>query len=179
MSLFSGQNLTGTSRNWKHWISALTITTCKPCADNHGRIFAFDEDTTKYIPAHFFCKCKVEPMRTISAGYATYNGLNGADIHLLYLKKLPDYYVTKENAESAGWKKRKGNLADVLPHKMIGGNIYQNRDGKLPNDYGRIWFEADINYTSGFRNDARILFSNDGLIFVTYDHYTTFYEITQ
>ena len=107
MSLFLGQNLTGTSRNWKHWVFTRTITTCKYCIDNHGRIFAFDEDTTKYIPAHLFCRCKVEPMRTISAGYATYNGLNGADIHLLYLNKLPDYYITKENAENAGWKKEK------------------------------------------------------------------------
>ena len=178
MSLFLGQNLTGTSRNWKQWISALTITTCNPCAKNHGKIFAFDEDTTKYIPAHLFCKCKIEPMRTISAGYATYNGLNGADVHLLYLKKLPDYYVLKEDAEDSGWVNWKGNLADILPGKMIGGNIFENRRHKLPEANGRIWYEADINYESGFRNKARILFSNDGLVFASYDHYTTFYEIT-
>ena len=40
-----------------------------------------------------------------------------------------------------------------------------------------LWYEADINYTGGYRNDDRILFSNDGLIFVTYDHYETFLEI--
>lgn len=179
MSLFLGQNLTGSSHNWKHWVSVLSITTCKTCADNHGKIFAFDEDTTKYIPVHLFCKCKVEPMRTISAGYATYNGLNGADIHLLYLKKLPDYYVLKEDAEDSGWVNWKGNLADILPGKMIGGNIFQNRRHKLPESDGRIWYEADINYESGFRNKARILFSNDGLVFASYDHYTTFYEVTK
>lgn len=43
--------------------------------------------------------------------------------------------------------------------------------------YKRIWYEADINYTGGFRNGHRIVYSNDGLIFVTYDHYNTFYEI--
>jgi hypothetical protein len=43
--------------------------------------------------------------------------------------------------------------------------------------YRRIWYEADINYTSGYRGTERILYSNDGLIFVTYDHYQTFYEI--
>lgn len=42
---------------------------------------------------------------------------------------------------------------------------------------GRIWYEADINYYEGRRNKHRILFPNDGLIFVTYDHYLTFYEI--
>lgn len=61
---------------------------------------------------------------------------------------------------------------------MIGGNIYKNRDGKLPQANGRIWYEADINYDGGFRSRHRILFSNDGLIFASYDHYQTFYEIT-
>ena len=42
----------------------------------------------------------------------------------------------------------------------------------------RYWYEADINYYEGRRNGHRVLFSNDGLIFVTYDHYLTFYEIT-
>ncbi len=41
----------------------------------------------------------------------------------------------------------------------------------------RVWYEADINYTRGYRGRERVLFSNDGLIFVTYDHYHTFYEI--
>ena len=42
---------------------------------------------------------------------------------------------------------------------------------------GRVWYEADINYTGGYRNTHRILYSNDGLIFVTYNHYETFYEV--
>ena len=61
-------------------------------------------------------------------------------------------------------------------------NIVQDRnlnyDLKLPVSQGRIGYEADINYTGGKRNRERILYSNDGLIFVTYDHYQTFYEIT-
>ena len=60
---------------------------------------------------------------------------------------------------------------------MIGGDVYKNREGKLPHANGRIWYEADINYTSGHRGTERILYSNDGLVFVTYDHYRTFYEI--
>ena len=42
---------------------------------------------------------------------------------------------------------------------------------------GRIWFEADFDYAGGYRNSFRFLYSNDALIFVTYDHYATFYEI--
>lgn len=62
---------------------------------------------------------------------------------------------------------------------MIGGNVYQNRDNKLPDSDGRVWYEADINYNDGYRNRQRVLYSNDGLVFVTYDHYQTFYEITR
>ena len=55
--------------------------------------------------------------------------------------------------------------------------IYHNRNGHLPNSRGRIWYEADVSYYKGKRNSQRILWSNDGLIFVTYDHYKTFIEI--
>ena len=61
------------------------------------------------------------------------------------------------------------------PIKRI--NLMTFIDGHLPEASGRIWYEADINYTAGFRTRHRILYSNDGLVFVTYDHYDTFYEI--
>ncbi len=64
-----------------------------------------------------------------------------------------------------------------MPGKLIGGDIYKNRDGRLPQAEGRIWYEADFDYSRGYRNNCRLLFSNDGLLFATYDHYTTFYEI--
>lgn len=60
---------------------------------------------------------------------------------------------------------------------MITGGIYKNRNEHLPQSPGRIWYEADINYKTGKRNTQSIVWSNDGLIFVTYDHYDTFYEI--
>ncbi len=56
-------------------------------------------------------------------------------------------------------------------------NAGLNSNKHLPTAYGRIWYEADINYVSGKRNRERIVWSNDGLIFVTYDHYRTFIEI--
>lgn len=42
---------------------------------------------------------------------------------------------------------------------------------------GRIWYEADLNYYSGKRNGHRVLWSNDGLMFVTYNHYESFIEV--
>lgn len=60
---------------------------------------------------------------------------------------------------------------------MITMGKYLNIDNHLPDAPGRIWYEADINYYDGRRNKHRVLWSNDGLIFVTYDHYHTFYEV--
>lgn len=65
-----------------------------------------------------------------------------------------------------GWKAVLGNLTDVAPGKMIGGDVYQNRNGHLPQAPGRIWYEADVNFTDGYRTRHRILYSSDGLIFL-------------
>lgn len=81
-----------------------------------------------------------------------------------------------ENAR-VGRNTTKKKLSSVLPGKMLGGDEFKNKAGKLPSAQGRVWYEADINYTGGIRNRERIVYSNDGLIFATYDHYHTFYEI--
>ena len=62
-------------------------------------------------------------------------------------------------------------------NEKIGGDIYQNRNNHLPASPGRQWYEADINYKGEFRSSSRLVYSNDGLIFATYDHYKTFVEI--
>lgn len=113
-----------------------------------------------------------------NSGTSTTLGEYGADVYLLKHRELPDYYISKKQAREAGWKDWKGNLKEVLPNMMIGGDPFNNRDGKLPQKPGRVWYEADINYEGGYRNLQRILYSNDGLIFATYDHYQTYYEIT-
>ena len=111
------------------------------------------------------------------AGNATKEGKGGADWWLKHYDELPDYYITKTEAKQLGCIRYKGNLDKVAPGKMLTKGIYRNEDGHLPDTAGRIWYEADINYEKGYRSNDRILFSNDGLIFVTYDHYKTFVEI--
>ncbi|MBR0466685.1 MAG: ribonuclease [Clostridia bacterium] len=116
-------------------------------------------------------------MKTVKAGTATMNGRDGADWHLKNHEKLPDYYITADQAKELGWIPILGNLASACKGKMIFGGIYQNRNGHLPKASDRIWYEADINYRFGYRNQQRVLYSNDGLLFVTFDHYQTFFEI--
>ena len=106
-------------------------------------------------------------------------GKNGADWWLYYKKRLPGDYITKKQAEKLGWENEKGNLAKVAPGKMIGGDKYFNRNNKLPDKLGRQWYEVDAYYTRGYRNTERIVYSNDGIVFYTKDHYKTFYEVTE
>ncbi|VTT28200.1 Ribonuclease precursor [Klebsiella pneumoniae] len=92
-------------------------------------------------------------------------------------QRLPDYYLRKGEARKLGWDPSKGNLCNVLPGRAIGGDRFSNREGGLPDKAGRRWFEADVNYQCGRRGSDRMLYSSDGLIYVTSDHYRHFQQV--
>ena len=162
---------------WVNWISELDLRTCLHCRQLHGQIFSVDDIIFEEPLLHERCRCRIESIIAVWAGYATLDGADGADFWLAHYGKLPEYYITKAEAKASGWKAFAGNLHEIAPNKMIGGDIYNNRNGHLPVAEGRVWYEADINYTGAYRRRHRILYSNDGLIFVTYDHYETFWEV--
>lgn len=95
-----------------------------------------------------------------------------AYIHLF--GKLPKNYITKKKAEELGWSQKKGNLWKVAPGKSIGGSRFGNYEGLLPEAKNRKYYECDIDYEGGYRNDKRIVYSNDGLIYYTDNHYNSF-----
>ena len=165
------------SKNYKHWISITDSKRCVSCEKNHGKIYPADKAPKFKYKLHAFCRCIITWMQAIIAGNATDKGKDGADYLLKHYNELPSYYITETQAKQLGWVRYKGNLDKVAPGKMITRGIYKNKNGHLPVESGRFWYEADINYTTGYRKDSRIVFSNDGLIFVTYDHYNTFVEI--
>lgn len=86
--------------------------------------------------------------------------------------RLPDYYITKNEARKQGWNPSKGNLCDVLPGKAIGGDKFGNREGRLPD--GEKYFEADVNYHCGGRNADRIIYTQNGEVYLTKNHYKSF-----
>ncbi len=86
--------------------------------------------------------------------------------------RLPDYYITKSEARKQGWNPSKGNLCDVLPGSAIGGDKFSNREGRLPDN--AKYFEADVNYSCGHRDTDRLIFTKNGDVWVTHDHYRTF-----
>ena len=164
------------SENYQHWISQKDWKRCVACKNLHGKIWRLEERPDPKPPLYPHCRCVIEPLESIEAGTATMNGTDGADWSLKQKGVLPDYYITFEDIYKLGWRLGK-YPSDYAPGKMITVGTYQNRNGHLPQAKGRTWQEADIHYKQGKRNSQRIVWSNDGLLFVTYDHYETFHEI--
>lgn len=166
----------GQSSRWKYWKTAMDPRVCSGCEEMQGTVYSLYEEPNPAPPLHPNCRCEIEAMKSVIAGFGTKNGINGADWWLKHSGKLPDYYISWEALYSLGYRYGKPPR-NYAPGMMIYGGEYENRDGHLPSAPGRKWYEADINYYEGHRNGHRILWSNDGLIFVTYDHYHTFCEI--
>ena len=90
---------------------------------------------------------------------------------------LPDNFITKKEAQALGWDSSRNDVSDVAPGKSIGGDYFGNYDKKLPQVRGRKYFEADCRYTGGNRGPERIVYSSDGHVWYTGDHYETFTEL--
>lgn len=89
---------------------------------------------------------------------------------------LPKNYVKKSKAQDAGWSG--GPVWKYLPGKCIGGDRFGNKEGLLPSAKGRTWTECDIDtLDASSRGAKRIVFSNDGLIYYTEDHYESFEKL--
>ncbi len=91
-------------------------------------------------------------------------------------KRLPANFVTKGQARKMGWRPGRDLWSSgALAGKSIGGDIFSNREGRLP-DGRRTWREADLDYKGGHRGPKRLIYS-DGLRSITVDHYKTFTEV--
>ena len=86
---------------------------------------------------------------------------------------LPDNFITKKDAQALGWPS--GSLEPYAPGKCIGGSRFGNYEGLLPEADGRTYTECDIDTLGAdSRGAKRIVFSNNGLIYYTEDHYKSF-----
>jgi len=102
-----------------------------------------------------------------------YTGKDEVALYIHTYGHLPSNFIKKKDAEAKGWDG--GSLEAVLPGMCIGGDYFGNYEGLLPKAKGRRWTECDID-TLGKRSrgNKRIVFSNDGLIYYTADHYESF-----
>ena len=107
----------------------------------------------------------------------SYTSKEEVALYIHTYNRLPGNYITKKEAEELGWQSSKGNLWEVAPGKSIGGSYFGNYEGLLPDKKGRKYYECDIDFDGAYRNAKRIIYSNDGLIFYTQDHYKTFEQL--
>ncbi len=90
--------------------------------------------------------------------------------------RLPDNYLTSEQAKSLGWD-GESDLWAIQSGAALGGDDYANLAGLLPSDGGRSWKQCDVNYNGGMRGPERLCYSSDGLIYYSPDRFTTFTEL--
>lgn len=94
--------------------------------------------------------------------------------------ELPDNFITKSDAIKQGWKPEKA-IDNFVLGGQIGGDVFRNSDNLLPSTAGRVWSEADVGLVGSMsiakQPGTRLLYSSDGLMYITTDHYNTFHFI--
>lgn len=112
------------------------------------------------------------PKEAIEYGQ-TYTSAEDVALYLHTYDELPPNFITKKAAMALGWPG--GSLEEYAPGKCIGGDHFGNYDGLLPEKKGRTYKECDIDTLGAQKRGAkRLVWSNDGLIYYTDDHYETF-----
>ncbi|MBQ6431405.1 MAG: ribonuclease [Oscillospiraceae bacterium] len=105
--------------------------------------------------------------------FGTYSSMEDVALYILTYSKLPQNFITKSEARKLGWES--GSLEPYAPGKCIGGDRFGNYEGLLPEAPDRTYTECDIDTLGAdSRGAKRIVFSNDGLIYYTDDHYESF-----
>ncbi len=103
----------------------------------------------------------------------SYTSKEDVALYIHTYNQLPNNFITKKMANKLGWSG--GSLEPYAPGKSIGGDRFGNYEGLLPKKAGRTYTECDIDTMYADKRGAkRIVFSNDGLIYYTDDHYETF-----
>ena len=130
-------------------------------------------DTT--VPATEPAVPTTEPGLTVTED-GIYDSKEEVALYIHLFRHLPSNYITKKQAEALGWPG--GDLRPYAPGKCIGGSHFGNYEGLLPDAKGREWTECDIGTMNAkSRGAKRIIFSNDGLIYYTDDHYESFTQL--
>ena len=104
----------------------------------------------------------------------TYTSKEEVALYIYTYDHLPSNYITKKEAKALGWINSEGNLWEVAPRMSIGGDYFGNYEGLLPEAEDRDYYECDIDCDGTYRNAKRLVFSNDGRIDYTEDHYDSF-----
>lgn len=107
----------------------------------------------------------------------SYTSRDEVALYLHTYGKLPKNFISKKDAEEQGFRFGEGDFGEAFPGMSVGGSRFGNYEGQLPEKAGRRYYECDIDYQGGRRNAKRLVYSNDGLIFYTDDHYKSFTQL--
>ena len=102
-----------------------------------------------------------------------YSSKEDVALYLHLYGHLPENFITKKEANALGWEE--GSLEPYAPGMCIGGDRFGNYENLLPEKTDRDYYECDIDTLGASKRGAkRIVFSNDGLVYYTDDHYESF-----
>ena len=136
-----------------------------------GHYEAIDETTDDSISASSQATNQADVTLIDKDGH--YFDKENVALYIYTYGELPSNFITKDEARKLSWEG--GNVEQYAPGCAIGGDKFGNYEELLPKAKGRVYYECDID-TDGYhsRGSRRIVFSNDGLIYYTHDHYESF-----
>ena len=168
----------------KRWINclltavlviALSLTGCMPAAPGGSGFdpggWSLAQGTESRLPAED--ASAGEDSQELLPQDGSYTNKEDVALYLHLYGRLPDNFITKKQARVLGWEG--GSLEPYAPGMCIGGDRFGNYEGRLPEAKGREYTECDIDTLGAkSRGAKRIVFSDDGLIYYTGDHYASF-----
>lgn len=166
-------------------IEVIEVVESLEAMETETQISSGSEQTSEQTEAQTTSEAETEAIETEDEAAVIdedghYTSKEEVALYLYTYGKLPSNFITKKEAENLGWKKKDGEAGQlhvVAPGMSIGGSSFGNYEGLLPEKKGRKYFECDINYVKGNRGAERLVYSNDGLIFYTGDHYESFEQL--
>ena len=166
-------------------IEVIEVVESLEAMETETQISSGSEQTSEQTEAQTTSEAETEAIETEDEAAVIdedghYTSKEEVALYLYTYGKLPSNFITKKEAENLGWKKKDGEAGQlhvVAPGMSIGGSSFGNYEGLLPEKKGRKYFECDINYIKGNRGAERLVYSNDGLIFYTGDHYESFEQL--
>ncbi len=149
----------------------LLLTACAAPVSEVSTETAFVSAETEVFETAAATEAVTEETQEYLDPYGSYTTKEDVALYIHLYGELPLNFMTKKQARDLGWEK--GSLEPVAPGMCIGGDYFGNYEGLLPED--REYTECDIDTLGkSSRGAKRIVFSDDGLIYYTEDHYESF-----
>ena len=182
LSLLFILNLTGCNDLWPEWFADVEETSIQTSfTTSEATSKETTEDTSEATSEVTSSETTgaTETAETTAASSAaidedgSYTHRDDVALYIYTYGHLPHNFITKRDARALGWSS--GGLDDYLYEGCIGGDRFGNYEELLPEVDGRQYYECDIDTMhQRSRGPKRIVYSNDGLIYYTEDHYSTF-----